>query len=85
MATCISTMSSIPLSAQASRSESLMGREASLIWVSPRQNFSKPPPVPEKATFTRTSETYPNSSAIASAMGNTVEEPSMRISPERSS
>ena len=83
MATWISMMSSMPFSAQASTSLSLMGREASLIWVSPRQNFSKPPPVPEKATFTRTSEASPNSSAIASAMGKTVEEPSMRISPER--
>ena len=73
----------MPFSAQASRSKSLMGREALLIWVSPRQNFSKPPPVPENATFTRTSDTSPNSSAIASAMGNTVEEPSMRTSPER--
>ena len=83
MATWISTMSVMPLSAQASISRCLMGREASEIWVSPRQNFSKPPPVPEKATLTRTSETRPNSSAMASEMGKTVEEPSMRISPDR--
>ena len=56
-----------------------MGREASAISISPRQNASKPPPVPEKATLTRTSETLLNSSATASEIGKTVDEPSTRI------
>ena len=82
IATWISTIPSMPLALQASTSESLIGRDASETWVSPRQNFSKPPPVPENATFTRTSETFENSSATASEIGNTVDEPSTWTSPE---
>ncbi len=45
--------------------------------VSPRQNFWKPPPVPEMPTVTRTpGVTFWNSSATASLMGKTVLEPS---------
>ena len=56
-----------------------MGREALLIWVSPRQNFSNPPPVPEKPTFTRALVALLYSSATASEIGKTVDEPSIRI------
>ena len=53
--------------------------------VSPAQNFSKPPPVPEVPTVTRTPEfSAMNCSATASVNGATVLEPSMRIEPERS-
>ncbi len=53
--------------------------------VSPAQNFSKPPPVPEVPTVTLTPEFSAwNSSAIASVSGATVLDPSMRIEPERS-
>ena len=55
----------------------LIGREASLMSVSPRQNFWKPPPVPEMPTVTRTSGlAFWNSSATASLIGKTVLEPS---------
>ena len=51
--------------------------------VSPAQNFSKPPPVPEVPTVTLTSGFSAwNSSAIRSVSGATVLEPSMRIVPE---
>ena len=53
--------------------------------VSPAQNFSKPPPVPEVPTVIFTSGFSAwNSSAAAWANGPTVLEPSMRMSPERS-
>jgi hypothetical protein len=42
----------MPFSSQSSISSSLIGREALLPSVSPMQNFSKPPPVPEMATET---------------------------------
>ena len=69
----------LPASAHAARSDSLIGREASEMWVSPRQNFLKPPPVPEMPTVTRTSRplAFWNSSATASVTGNTVLEPSI--------
>src|SRR5215207_7161962 len=52
--------------------------------VSPAQNFSKPPPVPEVPTVTLTSGfSALNCSAIASDSGPTVLEPSTRISPDR--
>ena len=48
--------------------------------VSPAQNFSKPPPVPEVPTVTLTSGFSAwNCSATASVSGATVLEPSMRI------
>ena len=50
--------------------------------VSPAQNFSKPPPVPEMPTVTCTSGfSSLNSSAAASANGPTVDEPSIAICP----
>ena len=61
----------------------LIGRDASLMSVSPLQNFSKPPPVPEMPTATCTSLTLPNSSATASVIGPTVLDPSMTTAPER--
>ena len=45
--------------------------------VSPRQNFWKPPPVPEMPTVTRVPWlAFWNSSATASLIGNTVLDPS---------
>src|SRR5215211_1559471 len=65
-------------------SSSSIGREASEMSVSPAQNFSKPPPVPEVPTVTLTSGfSALNSSAIASVSGPTVLDPSTRMSPER--
>src|SRR4051794_6323258 len=53
--------------------------------VSPAQNFSKPPPVPEVPTVTWTSGfSSLNSSAAACVNGATVDEPSIAILPERS-
>src|SRR3954470_4744232 len=67
-------------------SSSLMGREASEMSVSPAQNFSKPPPVPEVPTVTLTSGfSALNSSATPSVRGPTVLEPSTRIWPETES
>src|SRR5687767_4218859 len=61
----------------ASTSSSLIGREASDISVSPLQNFSKPPLVPDVPTVTRTLGFSPwNSSAAVSVRGATVLEPS---------
>jgi hypothetical protein len=65
-------------------SASSIGREASEMSVSPTQNFSKPPPVPEVPTVTWTSGfSCWKSSAAASLNGATVLEPSIRIAPER--
>ena len=76
---------SMPLSAAACASESLMGREALLMTVSPTVNLLKPPPVPETPTLTRTLEwILLNSSATASVMGKTVLEPSISNVPESS-
>ena len=79
-----SSMYSMPFSAHRSTSDWLMGREASDMWVSPAQNFLNPPPVPETPTVILTSPpvAMPNSSAMASVMGNTVLEPSMLMSPD---
>ena len=53
--------------------------------VSPAQNFSKPPPVPEVPTVIFTSGFSPwNCSAAAWANGPTVLEPSILMVPERS-
>ena len=63
-----------------SRSTSRIGRDALEISVSPRQNFLKPPPVPPMPTVTLIPLlAFWNSSAIASVMGNTVDEPSMAM------
>ena len=64
-------------------SSGLIGREASEMSVSPAQNFSKPPPVPDVPTVICTSGfSSLNSSAAACVNGATVEEPSMAILPE---
>ena len=53
--------------------------------VSPAQNFSKPPPVPDWPTVIFTSGfSSLNSSAAAWANGKTVEEPSIAIVPRQS-
>lgn len=51
VATC-SSVYSMPSFSHAADSSSLMGREASEMSVWAPQNFSKPPPVPEKPTDT---------------------------------
>ena len=62
----------------------LIGREASLISVSPAQNFLKPPPVPANATGTWTPGLASwNSSATAWVIGKTVLEPSIVTVPDR--
>src|SRR6476661_5939445 len=67
----------MPASAHALRSVSEIGREASLMSVSARQNFWKPPPVPEMPTVTRVPGlAFWNSSATASLIGKTVLLPS---------
>src|SRR5918997_3562909 len=64
-------------------SSSLIGREASEMSVSPAQNFSKPPPVPDVPTDAWTPEfSAPNCSAAAWANGPTVLEPSILIAPD---
>ena len=70
-------MYSMPAFWQASISAGRIGRDASLMSVSPRQNFWNPPPVPEIPTVTRMlGLAFWNSSATASLMGKTVLEPS---------
>ena len=74
---------STPFSSQIAISSSLIGREALEMSVWPRQNFSKPPPVPEVATETFTAEFTPlNSSLAADVRGSTVDEPSAMTSPD---
>ncbi len=72
MATWSSTYS-MPFAVQARPSPSssaLIGREASLMSVSPAQNFLKPPPVPDSDVGTRTPVLAAwNSSATASVIG----------------
>ena len=76
---------SMPFALQARPSPSssaLIGRDASLMSVSPTQNFLKPPPVPEKATGTWTPLlAFWNSSATAWVIGYTVLEPSIVTVP----
>ncbi len=77
-------MYSMPALAHASISVGRIGRDASLMSVSPWQNFSKPPPVPDVPTVTRTSGFSSwKSSAAASLSGATVLEPSILIVPLR--
>src|SRR5215218_10835627 len=74
----------MPFAWHAFVSSSSIGREASEMSVSPAQNFSNPPPVPEVPTVTLTSGfSALNSSAIASVSGPTVLEPSTRMSPDK--
>src|SRR5688572_8514938 len=74
-------MNSTPAVLHAATSVALIGREALLISVSARQNFWNPPPVPEIPTVGVRIFGFalPNSSATASAIGNTVLEPSTVI------
>src|SRR5690349_22861063 len=69
----------MPAALHTSISSLRMGREAFEISVSPRQKRLKPPPVPAMPTVTRTLPFLEiwNSSATASAIGNTVLEPSI--------
>ncbi len=75
----------MPFFSQSAISSSSIGREASEMSVSPAQNFSKPPPVPDWPTLMLTSEfSSLKSSAARCVNGKTVLEPSMLIVPERS-
>ena len=76
-----SSMNSTPASAHFSSSMALMGREASLMSVSPLQNFLNPPPVPDIPITNRADPPMdlPQSSTMASDMGKTVLEPSMSV------
>ena len=66
-------------------SSGLIGREASEMSVSPAQNFSKPPPVPEVPTVIFTFGFSPwKASWAAWANGATVLDPSILIVPDRS-
>src|SRR5688572_17950845 len=70
-----------PFLRQSSISLLRIGRDALDMSVSPRQNFLKPPPVPEMPTVTLMAPRFAfwNSSATASVIGNTVLEPSSLI------
>ena len=58
----------------------MIGRDAFEMSVSLRQNFWKPPPVPDEPTVTRVPAfAFWNSSATASVIGNTVLDPSAVI------
>src|SRR5687768_6900283 len=73
-------MKSMPVLPHAVTSEAEIGRDAFEISVSPRQNFSKPPPVPDRPTVTRKPRLiFWNSSANASVTGKTVLDPSAVI------
>ena len=76
-----SSITAIPARAQAASSLGRTTRLASATSTSPAQSFESPPPVPEKATATGERVSMVNSSAMASEMGYTVEEPSTRIIP----
>src|SRR5688572_26952639 len=68
----------MPALVQASTSAALIGLDALEMSVSLRQNFWKPPPVPEEPTVTRVPALARwNSSATASVIGKTVLDPSM--------
>ena len=82
LATWTSVYWTPPFSHSGTSSSSLIGREASEMSVSPAQNFSKPPPVPDVPTVIWTSGySSLKSSAAASANGATVDEPSIAIWP----
>ena len=51
----LGVLDTVLLARPATSSSSLIGREASEMSVSPAQNFSKPPPVPDSPTVTLTS------------------------------
>src|SRR4051812_3593711 len=70
---------SMPALLQSAISDLRIGREASEMSVSPRQNFLKPPPVPEMPTVTLMDcfLAFWKSSATASVTGYTVLDPSI--------
>jgi hypothetical protein len=83
LATCASPYS-MPSFWQALTSSGSIGRDASEMSVSPAQNFSNPPPVPEMPTVILTSGfSSRNSSAAASVSGPTVLDPSTLMEPDR--
>jgi hypothetical protein len=85
LAIWISSYLTPALSQTGASSSGLIGREASEMSVSLAQNFSKPPPVPDSPTVILTfGFSSLNSSPAASANGKTVDEPSIRIVPDRS-
>ena len=77
---------SMPFFAQASPPPRSIGREASLMSVSPSQNRTNPSPVPGPSTVIETSEDTSSlkSSATRLVIGSTVEEPEIVIVPLRS-
>ena len=76
----------IPSVSQAATSSSSIAREALEMSVSPAQNFSNPPPVPDVPTVTLTPGFSAwKSSAATVVSGATVLDPSMTTSPESSS
>src|SRR4029453_8433412 len=83
-ATASSTYS-IPLAAQASASSCSIGREASLMSVSPSQNSTNPSPVPGPSTVIETAEETSSlkSSATRLVIGCTVDEPEIVMVPLR--
>ena len=84
-ATASSTYS-IPFCSQTVASSSSIGREASLMSVSPSQNRTNPSPVPGPSTVIETSEDTSSlkSSATRLVIGCTVEEPEIVMVPLRS-
>src|SRR5690606_14495964 len=84
----VATVSStylMPFDSQAAFSSSLIGREPLEMSVSPLQNFSKPPPVPEVPTVTLTLGcSSAKNSAAALVSGATVLEPSALTWPDSS-
>src|SRR5215217_7544967 len=77
-----SSINSTPFDSQFCCSSSLIGLEASAIWVSPLQNAWKPSPVPAPPTVICTSRfCWLNASAAAWVIGCTVLEPSTAIWP----
>src|SRR3712207_2516479 len=82
LATWTSEYLTPPFSQAGTSSSSLIGRDALETSVSPAQNFSKPPPVPDAPTVNLTPGfSSLKSSVAASAKGKTVDEPSMAIVP----
>jgi hypothetical protein len=78
----LSSTYSMPASAQAAASSSLIAREASLMSVSPAQNLTKPSPVPGPSTVNAKPGFWAaNASATPVLMGSTVDEPETRMLP----
>src|SRR5687768_11265924 len=76
-----SSIQSMPLALQSSASLFLIGRDAPVMSTSPRQNFLKPPPVPDSPTVTVPCPAFWKSSATACDTRNTVLDPSTLIGP----